>query len=106
MQSDAELLIPESAAAGHGAAESVRARSAGLGLCEPHSPVQQRTLQQRGSRKGAAKGAAETEQPTDITEHASSGALQKEQAGYFVPRVGFFCLFVFNKTSSQQLVTF
>lgn len=44
-------------------------------LCGSQSPAQQRTLQQRGSRKGAAEGAAETKQLTDITERASSGAL-------------------------------
>lgn len=97
MQSDAELLIAEPAA-GHGA----RGR-----LCVSRSPARQRTLQRRGSRKGAAEGAAETEQLTDITERASSGALQKELEGYFVCGIGFLfvCLF-FNKISSQQLETF
>lgn len=90
MQSDAELLAAEPAAAGHGArAGSVRAAQPGWAA--------------HAAAAGSWKGAAETERSTDITERASSGALLKELEGYFVGW-GFlfvFCLFVFDKTSSQ-----
>lgn len=80
MQSDAELLITESAPLGTEHPSHFSPPTLELGQCQPHNPLHQHTLQHSwGSRKDAPKDAAGTEQPTDIIEHVSSGVCTPER---------------------------
>lgn len=81
MQSDAELLVTESAALGTEHPSHFSPPTLELGQCQPHTPLHQRALQHSwGSRKDAPKDAPkDAEQPTDIIEHVSSGVCTPER---------------------------